>query len=514
MKISGNGINAIIIAAFAWLVVTMQTPYGLATTPDSLSYLDMAANMHNGQGALATDFSLDNNGQPAFIEQRLWPVLYPALLSIFVDNLSDTTGAASLAKILFIITALLTYLILARHLQRFLALPATLLFCLATPMTTIYTYAWSETVFVPLMLMAAWLAIVFMETAADRPGQKYITSLLMLATLIALFYTRYIGLAFFVVIPLIYMRSRNRYPRLFAAMGVAYILAAAAMLIGNYRITGSFSGGVRSVANKSLVENLQDALAAMQVIVTSAWIPALGIIAVLLAFTAIYAFARKNGHPALLQAPMANTVHVLVSFSAIYLLAILALRTYSTFDDIDVRFLAPAFPFIWILLCTGMAFNIDKKWHGIAGFVIPGFLVLLLPIKGYLHLLSSMESWRTQAAPGHYRTLGKTYANFTLPENNNPLKNILDEVLQKNVTIITEKPLFIAFVTGRKTIIHPQQMDLAYLTRMNSLPRAILLLEKGQDPFSQLRQTYDINYASVELKNIILVQLPVNVALK
>ncbi len=42
--------SVILILAFATIVISALTPYGAATTPDSLHYLDIARNIKQGHG--------------------------------------------------------------------------------------------------------------------------------------------------------------------------------------------------------------------------------------------------------------------------------------------------------------------------------------------------------------------------------------------------------------------------------------------------------------------------------
>ena len=59
--LSRHAVSTLVILIFSVAVVRALTPFGSATTPDSLSYLDIAKNIKSGRGYLATDHSLENN---------------------------------------------------------------------------------------------------------------------------------------------------------------------------------------------------------------------------------------------------------------------------------------------------------------------------------------------------------------------------------------------------------------------------------------------------------------------
>lgn len=133
-----NVFAIIMLFIVAILIVKALTPYGAATTPDSLSYLDIATNIKNGNGIRATDFSLENVDRAHFLENRWWPPLYPILLSTVVKHSADVISVTHLSMALLFITAFLVYLILISYTHWYIALFSALLLCITSPMITIY----------------------------------------------------------------------------------------------------------------------------------------------------------------------------------------------------------------------------------------------------------------------------------------------------------------------------------------------------------------------------------------
>ncbi len=153
----------IFICLFALIVVSVITPYGSATTPDSISYLDCASNIKKGNGIVFTDHSLINANKRSFNKLTWWPPMYAVALALFSSNISNTISASYLSSFLLFISAGIVYLILSASIRWYVALIAALLFCISLPILTTYTYAWSETLFIPMLLLSVWSAINYLN---------------------------------------------------------------------------------------------------------------------------------------------------------------------------------------------------------------------------------------------------------------------------------------------------------------------------------------------------------------
>ena len=149
-----------IILVTSWIVVSSLTPYGSATSPDSLAYMDIANNIKNGKGFLETDFSLDNAGAHTFKAIRYWPPLYAGLLSVFINNASDVATISIISRILLGIGIVFIFLITYEVIGPIALIP-TLLLCFTVPIITIYTYAWSETLFLPVFILNSLQGMIF-----------------------------------------------------------------------------------------------------------------------------------------------------------------------------------------------------------------------------------------------------------------------------------------------------------------------------------------------------------------
>lgn len=169
------------VALIGFSAILMATcRYGIGLSPDSVGYISAARNLLAGKGA--TLF----NGQPLVYQ----PPLYPLVLAAFsfctgLDPLCSAriVNAAAFAAILLLTGGLLAYRF------RIAILPAVfgVLFTLSGPLLGVSLRAWSEPLFICLVLAFLWRA----EAYAAHPRMLPLLLLALVVGLASL--TRYIG---------------------------------------------------------------------------------------------------------------------------------------------------------------------------------------------------------------------------------------------------------------------------------------------------------------------------------
>jgi hypothetical protein len=173
-----------LIGALAFsLLLWFATPRGLGLSPDSVAYLKAAQGLLDGHGF--TYFSVQ------------WPPLFSSTIYIFslLLNADFISGArllnASLYGCTFLLTAALLRCATGRKLNWIVIYFFAAVFCLHPVVTTIYFYAFSEALFLPLVLIN--LLILFSPNASqNKPTLKlgiYLSLIGCIATS-----TRYAGL--------------------------------------------------------------------------------------------------------------------------------------------------------------------------------------------------------------------------------------------------------------------------------------------------------------------------------
>lgn len=162
-------IVSLIISIAGGLLVAFTTQHGLELTPDSLSYLSAAESFHAGLGFLHADGSL----------MTIFPPFYSVTLAVLPHAM---VAAISFAATIFLAGVLLQNAGVSRS-SYYVGVLAT---AGSSLLLWVYTFMWSETVFIPLALGA--LALLHQ---ADQPrilvAAAVITGFAML--------TRYAGFA-------------------------------------------------------------------------------------------------------------------------------------------------------------------------------------------------------------------------------------------------------------------------------------------------------------------------------
>ena len=519
----GRGvISILVILVFSLLVARTLTPFGSATTLDSLNYLDIARNIQTGHGALVTDHSLENNHGLLYRDMRLWPPLYPLVLAATSLKQPDVVAAARLSTVLLALTAGFACLLLAPVISWYFALPASLVLSLTLPLITVYTYAWSETLFIPLLLAAAWAAIRYLETETVVAGGKYLYLGLLVVSLIALAYTRYIGIALVLLLPATFLLSHRRRGPLAAFIVAACVYAAAVgyLLASNYRVTGSVRGGAWLPSDRTLLENLHDVFSALGANIPSSSLVLLLILVAAVCVSFAYALLlRARVQEQGLEPPASHrhTRNILMLVGVVYLGALLALGMYSRFDRIDVRLLAPAITVLWLLLLVVLAQLRPVNKRHLVAQVLLWCCVIVFPVQGYTRLQESVQNWRLLGSPNYSANLGVSYKNYTNTEQASRIRVMFAGLVTADAVVVTDRPRVFEFLSGVRSLQLPENIDIDVIDKFNALPAGSLILLPNDTPqkgLLKLRLKHDISYEYFYLGQRIGVRTPIYVVPK
>ena len=504
-----------IIVVTSWLVVSRLTPYGSATMPDSLAYLDIANNIKNGEGFLTSDFSLDNAGTHSFTENRSWPPLYPCLLSIFINNASDISSVSLVSKFLLGVCIVFVFLIIY-PVNGSAAFISSLLLCFTVPVITVYTYAWSETLFLPIFIVLVWASIEYLDIHRRSLIYRITISSILLTMMILLVYTRYIGLFFVVLFPVVYFFSnKDTFDRLFFAAGsFVYTAAVCYLLYGNYIISGSISGMVRQPSDKTIIENLVDVYHAVITIFPTS---TLSLILALIAAVSVVFIIKKSGIYKIspINKKLRRRVYILIAVIAVYLLSIISLRSYSRFDILDVRLLAPAFVAIYMLMTIlPLFFDINNGTRITFSIVIFAFITSV-SINGYTQWTTTANNWKEAETPKLRLNDKLIYNNFTRsPETRSRNIKMFSGLVKDGGFIVVNAPLVCKFITGVKCVRKPDNITPEIITKINSLPGgSLLFLDKNElNEFNNRYAGMAVDYKYTDLGNIMAIKLPIHIS--
>jgi hypothetical protein len=506
----------VIVLAMSIIVVYFLTPYGSATTPDSLRYLDIAGNIYSGSGIVETDFSLDYLKRKNFKSQKLWPPLYPIALSFSASNKPTAISSSYLSIFLLFVSALLAFLIQERYIKWYLALLSSVMLCLTIPMLIVYTYTWSETLFIPLLLLAFWSAIRYLDTQNDPGHIQYFYLGLLILVLILLAYTRYIGIVFSVFILIIYMLSNNKHKAIvpLLAASTVYLVLVGLLLVSNYFETGSVSGAHRTTSVKNFIENIIDGYLAVKALVNySPFVVLASLLCTALLIPAIrLLFNRKDTSD---TKAIHNFYSIISLVCGTYIIAIIGLRSIKEFDDLDVRLISPVFPLLWMLafMYSVSFINRSKGTTYIIQYYVL-FFIIFLSFSGIAQFHTAINNWQNYGTPGYLARGNQQYPNFTYDQNRNSATTIFSKIVPQGAVIVTDNPMTIEYTSGVRCLQKPDVINSDTLNKLNQLPRgSLLLLEKEnyKNIFTALNEKYSTNYEYSDLGSRIAVRIPVRI---
>lgn len=467
--------HLLFLAVFCGFITLSLTPYGIATTVDSLSYLHAAKSVAQGKGVVVPDTDLASDAMEK--PMTWWPPLYPVALSPFAATGSPEQGARIFNGIMLTTLSVTFLLLVARLGSPLLGLLGALWLAIQVPTLTLYTYAWSETLFLPLVLASYLFAIRYWEQNKTRD--------LVVATLLlsAACYTRYIGLAF--VLPLAVMAwhgQTNRRTQLLRAGAVAgfVLLSLTPLFFRNISLSGDVSGLERAKATSSILANLTTAgdLLGMQLL---GGVPGLVFILALAALFGggLLVFAHLRRKKDVVSAKKSLDDILLPLFWALsYLGSIVILRSLKEFD-LDTRTLSPVLPFaalcvaaltLWLTRVT------RREWVALP-FVA---WALFLAMQGAAGYAAALSSWRNLQEPGflahdrsHYGNVG-TVAQFMWMQ---PAYRDLSRRFQNPVVVIENyRPVVFAHLTNAPVKAFPAVLDDTAIERINRLGNGFVII--------------------------------------
>jgi hypothetical protein len=450
----------LIIIGLSLYVLKTIILYGTAVTPDSIHYFDVSQNFSDGYGIVENTYSL---GPEKFKPLTAWPPLYPIILSFF--DSSYTSGSVEAARLSFIIlpiTIILMYLLLKQTTSKFVAFLFSVIFLFSHPILTVYSFAWSETIFINLILMALLASVLCIKfsSAANSPKHKFCI-LVLTVSIIFLPYCRIIGIIFFFIIPITFFLSKNRKPIIgyYIISCILYIVSIGILLARNYFHSGFWGGLDRKATSKGLHENIGDLLDAIQVqFLFSYEMLWISILAVLVSLAIKYFVKLESSTKQELYFEERKNIILITAGCLIsYLLALLILRSISSFDAIDTRLISPAWPFVIIILAIIFSIGLDSRVHIFSALLLLGSTIFIFPIINqhieiYNKVFTNLNNnQRQQLSSLGFKANNKVlYKDNSRGQNWATFKNMIYDLKQINGIdlLITEKPLEFQFLSG------------------------------------------------------------------
>lgn len=402
-----------LLCVTAALLVVSHTPIGVALSMDSLFYLSTASNVLDGNGIVQETFELSG---PMVRETTIWPPLYPFVLAglMWLSKLagaSDVFGIAVFNFFALVASLFLMLRITSRDTPITVGVVVTVALAMSPSLQIVYTYAWSEVLFIPLCL-GAYLGLQhYLDENSSRSELGLYTMVVLLALATC---TRYVGLAFFSAAALTLLLYGQGGPverlRTVTLASLAYLAILGPLLIRNFTVSGALSGGERGVPSTNLLSDLGLLVRYLNLeFLNLPWLPTVALLVV-----TIGSVAWLRHRPCVTESetgPPQKSLSVVVPFLfvACYLALLLVSRSMQTID-LDSRMLSVAVPFLLI----GMAGIYQRSSMRIG--TRPAALPFLLPLCAFaINAVqahnSILNGWRDHGEPGPI--LGLTYRSLT-----------------------------------------------------------------------------------------------------
>ncbi|CAK0777807.1 membrane hypothetical protein [Gammaproteobacteria bacterium] len=465
---------SLLIITISGLVVFSLTPHGIATSPDSLYYLYAAKSLTRGQGVSVPNFDVASESTDS--PMTAWPPLYPVALAAYLVNNSPERGAR-----FFNWTALSILVLTFAWLLSQLGVPllgvviGSLLLFLQKSIAVIYAYAWSETLFLPLILISYSFGYQYRKHGQGR--------YLILATifLIATCYTRYVGLIFLLpLIMMVWLPGQTQFRNLLKVLGVSscVVLAMLPIFLRNLELMGSISGVVRARSEKTIVENLATVgdILGYHLFGWAMWYVPVVIVSILI-WLIIFLYRRHS-----ISNNKELTRHDILwplLWAGCYLGGIVELGAWKEFDSLDTRLISPAILFIvleviviaiWLRQLTG------HVWVFLP-FLLWGILSMM---QGSIAYVAASQAQDAQYPSSSFANIQSRYLNLTVSSNIDWIKTVYKKLkLPPNDSVVISdfsRPMVLRYFINSQVRILPSRLDREVISRINRLGNGVLLI--------------------------------------
>lgn len=505
------GFSALLIVGVSFFLVLTLTPKGVATTPDSLAYLYAAQNFSHGGSVSIPDFKLitDSYEKP----MTAWPPLYPIVLSWIV---TDSQPEESVRLFNCIMLSLLGIFFMLNTIKPnfLLGLLSVLVILLQGTVITVYSYAWSETLFLPLLISAYFFVVHY----CNYKKRRYLFLALLLIIMAS--YTRYIGIIFLCpFIAMLWLSNLPRSDKIFssAVVSITALLAFIPLLVRNITTMGVVGGEAREESSTYLLANVADVGDLLAYHLLGIWSGYYFIFIIIFMATVIGFFEKEN----IKRGQLSNLTMIIwpLSWFACYVAAIVILRTWKNFDDLDTRLISPAIIFFLLSAIQFVNFVISKhRWRG--GAVLLGAWGVWLIIHGIGIYSNALASWRNQTSHAYQMNEHIQYGNFTshpgtvwMPEIYRAIQQ-LTENTDPAIIVDGSQSMVFQHLTHAKVKELPAILNQAMIEKINQKGVGALVITTPSG-FATMEAYYGKNFNHLSalpdlLKyNVLVVSLPI-----
>jgi hypothetical protein len=456
-----------LLAAIAgFLLVFVLTKHsGLGISPDSIYYTSVSNSLLQGHGF----YQFDNT---PFV---LFPLFYPSFLAFvqFITRQHITVVATFMNGFLFGIAIFMSGIILEKlNTTKWLKWILLIAIASSPSLLEIYTMLWSEALFIVEILLFIWFCFTYFKSYSNK-------DLIWVAIIAAIaFETRLAGVTIVLTGGFLILASRElaiaKKIKHFLIFGFIACSFISINLIRNYLVASSLTG-VRQKGETPFAENVKYYGA-----VLSDWLPfsnatknfpfLLGAIFLIsISGIFIYRYYKKIEHNSLEK--------IAASFTLVYSLFMLLSATFSKYETINNRLLAPFFiPCLFTLSFYMVSWMklINTKW------LRRSFIIILLMQGGLI-----LKQYYNTNLDTYYENIqggigGYSDDDWVFSDAMNYLKTDRS-IFKTGIPVYSNASHAVYFFTGEHLNLLPETAHVKDMERFEHSPQLILIWFNNED---------------------------------
>lgn len=457
LNLTRPSISRAVTPAIALAMIAVATVLGLmqyatggrvAYTMDSLTYRDAALNFVTGHPMQSTNVMAK---VPELVPLLNWPPAYPALwasvMSLGIGSVDDVPSL--LSPVLLVLTTLTIFGICWMVTGRAAVAGVVAMVNAFTPTNMIvYGHAWSETLFIPLLLLAY---AAFWKYRVSR--ERFIWLAAAAIFIGASNWVRYAGVAFLPILGFSVLVASNAvfWKRILHAAG-AILLGAALVFplwLRNWQLSGNISGSTRGGAPRvdrwfedaaTIVDLFEHSFFAFSMVLRAN----LEVPILLATVFVIYRAFHRHG----IEWLRPPEIWLPIVWMTGYLLFLLYARSIQTTVDLDLRMIAVAFPFLLLAMTPAVNAASSDSLFDIRKVLLALLLGLLIN-TGLELAYKTHDNYVSAGIPRWRATFGLGYRDL---RNTSPTSRGIQEsigLLDPSTVVLTDyRALYIRYLTG------------------------------------------------------------------
>lgn len=459
-------LDSLLAALLGMAAVLYLTAHGgVGISPDSIYYISAAQSLREGHGFMQFDGS-------ALV---LFPLVYPSFLALveWVTGKEIIQIAPYLNAILLGATIFLSGTMLERmNLRKAVKCILLVLIALSASILEIYTMLWSEALFVTEIIIFIWACFYYFKNSTI----KNLIGLAFIAAIAA--DTRLAGITVIATGGLLMLLSHDTKGwqkwKHILLYGIISSSLLAINLLRNFLVTTSFTGA-RQKGDTSFLTNVKYFGEVIGGWLFFSSIPhfnalLLGLVFIIvIASIFIYRYLKNKEHNSFEK--------IAASFTLVYSLFMLLSATFSKYETINNRLLAPFF--IPLLFTIGFYIISFIQWmkRPVWKYLFIVFFTLagLFLVFNYYKAVASMKAENKQGGIGGYGEDGWVYSDLlaTLKKDT--------QYFNKGIPVYSNASHAVYFFTKRQLAILPETKHIEDLQKFYQLPQNILIWFNNED---------------------------------